>query len=46
MFTDSFELPEKYDEVESVCFSSNENELMMFAVTAKNGIVFCEWVSM
>lgn len=42
---DCFELPEKYEQVESVRFDGNENESTALIVTAKNGIVLCQWVS-
>lgn len=44
LLTDSFDLPEKYEQVESVRFSRNENDLTMFVVTTTNGIIFGQWV--
>lgn len=44
-FADSFTLPEKFDDVQSVQFSCNVGDSQKFVVTAKNGVVFGEWVS-
>jgi hypothetical protein len=42
--SDSFELPEKFDRVQSIRFSCNESDLETFVVTSRNGIAFGQWV--
>lgn len=42
--SDSFELPSKYEEVESVRFNPDESATTMFIVMATNGIAFGQWV--
>lgn len=43
-FLDAFEIPEKYEKVENIRFSSNSKELSSFVVTCANGILFGQWV--
>lgn len=45
LFVDSFELSEKYDQVESIRFSGNDSDSRIFVVTSRNGIAFGQWVS-
>lgn len=44
LLSDSFELPSKYDEVESIRFNSDDSAARMFIVTTKNAIAFGQWV--
>lgn len=42
--TDSFEIPDNFNRVESMQFSANPETLQTFVITMSNGVLFAEWV--
>lgn len=44
LIADFFDLPEKFDRVQSIRFSCNAGDSGMFVATSRNGISFGQWV--
>lgn len=43
-FVDSFEVPDNFEDVQSIQFNALDEFVQIFVITTTNGVIFAKWV--